>query len=107
MKMFVRKNSRIDVRLGGEIIGVTSVVDIVGVLVHPNVIYLHGCGESQMLEVDGPEVRRHSQVGDNIHGLLRDRARSDLNTAIGSHTSLLECPGSLAIGNPGDILRDT
>jgi hypothetical protein len=42
----MRRHLRVDVGLSGEVIRVTSVVDIVGILVHPNIVNLQGSRES-------------------------------------------------------------
>ena len=57
-----------------------------------------------MVQVDETEVGRHSQVGDDVHGLLGDGTGADLDTSVGSETGLLEGPSKLAIRNPADVL---
>jgi len=96
-------NMSLDVIFRGEVLGAASDVDLIGWLVYAHVVYVHVCWECKLVEVDRAEAGRHSEIGDDVHGLLRywplacpaDRIRSD---SLGSQS-----PRCLAAGNPGDI----
>lgn len=60
-----------------------------------------------MVEINWAEVCGHAQISDDVHGLLRDGTRSDLDTGICGHTGLFERPGNLVVGNPANVLRET
>ena len=61
-----QRNPLVDVRLRGEIVWITSGVDILWSLIHPYVVNRHDRREGQVLEIDGSEVGRNSQVDNHI-----------------------------------------
>jgi hypothetical protein len=51
-----KKHALVDVRLGREVYRVTTIVDLVWILINADVVYAHGGRELDMVEVDGAEA---------------------------------------------------
>ncbi len=125
----------LDVRGRGVVFGVAPNVDGVRRLVDANVVDLQVYGERQVIEIDWPEVVRHSQVGNEVlsrriselarvsmfqtkaktqvngidvkthHRLAWNGALLDLHQLVWAHARAIQGPRDLVVRNPGDVLR--
>lgn len=99
-----KQNVLVDVSGSRIVIGITTIANMVRILIHTNPIDTHDNREHQMLQVDLSEIRRHTQIGNDIQRFLRDGSWTNLDSSICCHSSLLECPSHFAIRDPSNVL---
>ena len=81
-------------RLRGEIVRIASGVDILRSLVHPHVVDGHHRRECQVLEIDGSEVGRNSQVNDHNTNDQRRRGQRGTVGREDKHTNTIGSCGT-------------
>jgi len=128
-----RRDVLVDIRIRREVLWVTTNIDRVLGLIHPNPVNPHLRRERQVVGIDeASKVSRHAQVHDEVlseskinqnallakrreekshnregthHRLLRNRPRSNFYPSIRSQPTLVQRPRLLIVRYPSNILQ--